>query len=85
MDYFETLDAARDMGREYAENGIAAGETEPDDAPLSGEWAGALLPEDIIRALGADPDEIEWFERVDVLDHWEDGYYSAAWPGESDE
>jgi hypothetical protein len=81
MDWFETLDKAREMGREYADNGIAAGDREPDDAPLSGEWAGAILPDDVIRGLGGDPETIEDFERDDILSFWEDGYFGADWPG----
>ena len=78
--YFDALDKARAMGREYAENGIAAGDTEPDESPLSGEWAGAVTVRDIFDALGGDFDSADEWEHTDVADHWEAGYYSAPWP-----
>lgn len=80
-DYYTQMDDARAMGREYAEAGISYGQTEPEDYPLSGEWAGAITVDDIVAALGADPECIENYEREDVADYWEDGYRSAAWPG----
>lgn len=80
MDYYAQLDKAKAMGRKYADACIELGQTAPDDAPLSGEWAGAITLDYIIRALGGDPDSIEDFERTDVADHWEDGYLSAPWP-----
>mgnify|MGYP000471649478 CR=1 FL=1 len=81
-DWYATLDQAKALGLEYANNGIAAGEREPDDSPLSGEWAGAITPNDLIRMLGGDPASCEEWEISDVCDHWEDGYHSADWPGE---
>lgn len=84
MDWFETLDKARSMGREYAINGIAGGQTAPEDAPLSGEWAGAISPRDIITELaGGDAgafDRLDAWEVADLLDAWEDGYNGAPWP-----
>lgn len=79
MDWFETLDKARELGREYAEAGIAGGETVPEESPLSGEWADRITPNDVIVSLGGDPYEIEDFERDDLLSFWEDGYLSASW------
>ena len=84
MDWFETLDKARQMGREYAINVINGGQTEPEETPLSGEWAGAISPRDIVRELAGDDAEaferLESWELTDILDHWEDGYNSAPWP-----
>lgn len=79
-DWYAMLDRAKALGRQYADNGIASGETMPQDAPLSGEWAGAILPKDVVEQLGGDISKLEHFEVEDILDHWEDGYNSAAWP-----
>lgn len=82
--WFETLDRAKALGREYAENGIAGGETEPMDSPLSGEWAGAIAPRDIVEQLTGKADTfdtLEGFEVDDIASYWEDGYNSANWPG----
>jgi hypothetical protein len=78
--WFEMLDRARALGREYADNGIAAGDTAPADAPLSGEWAGAILPKDVVEQLGGDASKLEDWEIDDILSSWEDGYNSAEWP-----
>jgi hypothetical protein len=81
MSYYSDLDAAKALGREYAENGIAAGEFRPAESPLSGEWAGGPTVEDIARTLGvSDPSKLEDFELTDIADYWEDGYNSADWP-----
>jgi hypothetical protein len=82
--WFEMLDRAKALGLEYANNGIAAGDRQPDDAPLSGEWAGAILPKDVVEQLGGDFDTLEGWEVADILDHWEDGYNSAEWPERPD-
>lgn len=81
-DYYSDLDAIRAAGFEYATNGIAAGETEPDDTPFSGEWADGLTGQDALDAAGirAAFTDLDDFERADVLDAWEGGYLSAAWP-----
>lgn len=86
MDWFEMLDKAKAMGREYALNGIAGGQTIPGESPLSGEWAGAITPRDIITELaGGDAESYEvlsdW-EVSDILDAWEDGYNGAPWPSD---
>jgi len=82
MDYYEQLDAIKAAGREYADNGIAAGETEPLESPFSGEWADGLTGQDVLSMVGikATFNELDGFEQTDVLDYWEDGYYSADWP-----
>lgn len=83
-DWYSMLDRAKALGKAYAENGIAGGETEPEDAPLSGEFAGSISPRDIVTELaGGDADaygRLADFEVDDILNHWEDGYNSAAWP-----
>lgn len=78
--WYEMLDRAKALGKGYADNGIAGGETMPQDAPLSGEWAGAILPKDVVEQLGGDYSALEDWEVTDILDHWEDGYNSAEWP-----
>jgi len=81
-DYYGDLDRIRAAGREYADNGIAAGDTEPLDAPFSGEWADGLTGQDVLDAAGINAtfSELEEFEQTDILNYWEDGYYSADWP-----
>ena len=84
MDWFEQVSRAKANGREYADNGIAAGETSPQESPLSGEWAGALLPRDVVE-MAAGPgtfDKAEEWEVAELCDSWEDGYNSAPWPGD---
>lgn len=83
MDWFEVEAKAKANGREYADNGIAAGETSPADSPLSGEWAGALTPKDVVNmAAGSDRafDMAQGYEVTELCDAWEDGYLSAPWP-----
>lgn len=84
MDWYAMLDRAKALGLEYATNGIAGGETEPEESPLSGEWAGSLTPKDVVAQLGGDIEKLEDWEVTDILDHWEDGYNSAAWPNRSE-
>ena len=82
MDWFEQLNKAKANGLEYATNGIAAGETSPQESPLSGEWAGAPTPRDVVE-MAAGPGTFEnaqeW-EVTELCDAWEDGYLSAPWP-----
>jgi hypothetical protein len=83
MDWFEQLAEAKANGLEYATNGIAAGARSPFDTPLSGEWAGALMPRDVVNMAcgdGAYDNAQEW-EVTELCDAWEDGYHSAPWPG----
>lgn len=83
MSYYDDLNKAKALGLEYANNGIAAGDTSPEESPLSGEWAGAVTVDDIARMLGVvDPATLDDFEREDIADYWEDGYFSANWPEE---
>lgn len=80
--YYDDLQRCRTAGREYADNGIAVGDTVPDDAPFSGEWADGLTGQDVLDAAGIDArfDELEDWEQADILNYWEDGYLSASWP-----
>lgn len=81
-DYYTDLDRIFWAGVDYATTGIEAGDTEPLDAPFSGEWADGLTGQDVLDAAGirATFSELDDFEQADVLDAWEDGYLSAAWP-----
>ena len=83
--WYEMLDRARALGLEYATNGIAGGERAPEESPLSGEWAGAISPRDIVGQLGGDYSKLEDFEVSDICDSWEDGYNSADWPEAAEE
>lgn len=49
MNWFEQLAKAKANGLEYATNGIAQGERAPQESPLSGEWAGAITPRDVVE------------------------------------
>lgn len=84
MDWFEMLDKAKANGLAYAVSGIEGGETMPQESPLSGEWAGAPTPKDVVEQLGGDISKLEHFEVEDICDHWEDGYNSAPWPERPD-
>lgn len=65
-------------GRRHAEYQIASGWTEPEDAPLSGEWAGSPTPDSIVHQYGpANPD---YWEFDTAADDFEAGYFSAPWP-----
>jgi hypothetical protein len=83
MEWNEQLAQAKANGREYADNGIAAGERFPQESPLSGEWAGALTPRDVVEmACGPQTYPIAQDWAIEELcDSWEDGYNSAEWPG----
>jgi hypothetical protein len=82
MEWNEQLAKAKANGREYADNGIAGGEKSPAESPLSGEWAGALTPRDVVNMAAGDGayDNAQEFEVTDLCDAWEDGYLSASWP-----
>lgn len=82
--YFTDLDSAKALGLEYATNGITAGDTEPLDSPLSGEWADGPTVRDIFQQLGWNYSKATDWELTDVADHWEDGYNSAQWPVNTD-
>ena len=82
-DWFETLDRARALGKQYAENGIAGGDTEPEEHPLDSMEYGRITVRDVVTELSGDPtayERLEHFEIDDIASHWEDGYNSAEWP-----
>lgn len=83
-DYYADLERIKAAGRAYADDCIAAGDIVPQDAPFSGEWAGGLLPQDALDMadIARRFDDLESFEQTDVLDFWEDGYFSASWPSD---
>ena len=74
--WYEMLDRAKALGLEYAKEGLKY-DTEPLESPLSGEWAGAPTPKDIVEQLGGKYETLEDFEVTDICDAWEDGYRSA--------
>lgn len=81
-DYYSDLDRLREAGAAYALAGIRQGDTTPDDAPFSGEYADGLTGQDALNMAGINATfaTLEDFEQADVLDHWEAGYLSAPWP-----
>lgn len=82
-DWFEQLAKAKANGREYADNGISAGEKFPVEYPLSGEWAGAVTPRDVVTMVAGEGafDNAEGWEVTELCDAWEEGYLNAEWPG----
>ena len=80
-DYYSDLDKIRAAGREYGASAIAAGDTEPQEGLFSGEWADGLAWQDALDLAGLGGvvrfDDLGDFEQIDVLDAFEDGYYSA--------
>lgn len=87
-DYGSNIDACRQAGYAYALACIARGDTAPLEAPFSGEWADGLTGQDVLdmaARLGADAvawEDLDDFAQSDVLDAWEDGYFSADWSSE---
>lgn len=84
MDWFAMLDRAKALGLEYALNGIAGGETAPEEHPLDSMEADRITVRDVVTELSGSADTyngLEMFEIDDIASHWEDGYNSAPWPG----
>ena len=52
----EQFDAASTLGTEYALQEHAGGATEPQESPLSGEWADGITERDVVRNVGFDYD-----------------------------
>lgn len=59
---------AEGTGKRYAET------HDYRESPLSGEWAGEILPVDVIHALGLDPSTLEPEDFDALLDSWQNGY-----------
>ena len=69
----DTLPAGHDYGQAAYSHGwdYAIRQGYQVESPLSGEWAGSILPADIYRELGiASEDDEDGF----ILDSWESGY-----------
>lgn len=68
-------DEAQRLGTEFALDQMNGGQIEPDETPLSGEWAGGITRASVLTSIGAatvDDESIEW-----LLDTWETAYFSA--------
>ena len=78
----EQLSQAYANGQSYAGDEISGGNQLEQEAPLSGEWAGAPVP----RTVAADVGYFDTWMRYDeyaegetaIADAWENGY-TAAW------
>jgi hypothetical protein len=69
------FEQATNHGIEYALGEIANGNAEPQDGPLSGEWADGLTPQMVARNVGYTDDDGEAI--TELADAWEGGYNSA--------
>ena len=80
--YYDDLARVKAAGKAYAETGIRYGSYVPEEGLFSGEWADGLTGQDALNQAGIEAtfSELEDFEQTDVLDSFEDGYYSADWP-----
>lgn len=47
-------------------------------APLSGEWADDPTPASVLQDLGVDADTLEDWEESEIMDAYEDGFYTAS-------
>lgn len=81
-DYYSDLQAIRAAGLQHAVDHMANGTTAPEESLFSGEWADGLTGQDALDYAGIDArfNDLEDFERTDVMDSFEDGYLSAEWP-----
>lgn len=85
----EQLSRAYVLGREYATRQIAAGQLEPTESPLSGEWADGPLVQDIFEEVtGRSTSDIltdDEGQAIDTIgDSWEEGYsarFEVLWCG----
>ena len=86
-DYYRDLDRIKLAGREHALDHMRNGTTEPVEGLFSGEWADGLTGQDAINYAGIKEcsfRDLEDYEQTDVMDAFEDGYYSAPWPTATD-
>ena len=84
-DYYADLDRIKKAGHQHALDHMNQGMCVPEDGLFSEEWDdGPLLTgQDAINYAGIKEctfSDLEYFEQTDVLDAFEDGYYSAPWP-----
>ena len=71
----EQFDQASTLGTEYALQEKAGGRTEPQESPLSGEWADGIVPRDIARNVGFADVDSNFGEALDELANaWENAY-----------
>lgn len=73
--------AAESAGAKYARDTHGAPTGSPDEEPLSGERAGAILPADVYRAVSWPPNWED--DTAELLEAWERGYF-AAWEASSE-
>ena len=85
--YYDDLTRIKAAGLAYANTGIAYGSYVPEEGLFSGEWADGLTGQDVLDQAGIEAtfSELEDFEQTDVMDYFEDGYYSAPWPNLTDD
>ena len=70
-------------GHQHALDHMNQGMYVPQDGLFSGEWADGLTGQDVINYAGIKEctfSDLEDYEQADVMDVFEDGYYSAPWP-----
>lgn len=75
----DQLDRARNHGVEYAAAEIANGNEQPQDSPLSGEWADGMTPRKVANNVGYFEDlsahgEAYLENESELADAWEMGY-----------
>ena len=82
-DYYSDLETIRNTGEAYAKSCIAEGMKTPELSLFSGEWSDGLTGQDVLSFSGFQRvtfNKLNDFEQEDVIDAFEDGYYSANWP-----
>lgn len=81
--YYNDLDRIKKAGHQHALDHMANGSTRPNEGLFSGEWADGLTGQDALDYAGIEEctfSDLEDYEQTDVMDYFEDGYYSAPWP-----
>lgn len=74
----EQFDMAAQHGTEYALAEIANGNDGPRESPLSGEWAGEIVPRTVACNVGFEPGDND-FEAVDELANAWERCYNDVW------
>lgn len=73
----EQFDQAATLGTEKALDEFASGNASAQESPLSGEWAGGLVPRDIAFNVGFKDEDSNFGEALDELaEAWEQAYFS---------